>query len=272
MIKLEHELTKDTLFKMLFTKHRWLLKQLVASLLEIDYKSIKRFTILNPEMPPDEIKKKFCRFDIKMTVGGKLVSLELQIKNEGNYPERSFYYLARNVSTTLEEGEDYKDIPRTIMINILGFTLFPDPAKIHSEFKMLEVTSHEALTDKIVMHFFELPKLSDQLASSSGWQMWLKLINAKTEEDLAALEALGGSVMKRAIRAYRSVSASAEYAEIERLRHKANHDEAQAIGNAERRGEAREREKWQGVVDDKDALIAQLMEQLKNSQNNTSNT
>jgi len=61
--------------------------------------------------------------------------------------------------------------------------------------------------------------------------------------------------MKKAIRAYRRVSTSAEYAEIERLRDKADHDEAQALGNAERRGATVEREKWQGIVAEKDAAF-----------------
>jgi len=66
--------------------------------------------------------------------------------------------------------------------------------------------------------------------------------------------------MKQVIEAYRHVSASPEFREIERLRSKARHDEAQALKSAEKRGEIRgteiEREKWVGVVADKDAVIA----------------
>ena len=58
--------------------------------------------------------------------------------------------------------------------------------------------------------------------------------------------------MSEAIKAYRHVAASPEFREIERVRSKARHDEAQAITNAERR----EREKWQRLVADKDMLIA----------------
>jgi len=122
---------------------------------------------------------------------------------------------------------------------------------------MLEVKTHDILTDKASMHFFELPKLTKELVSGNCWQVWLKLINAKTEEDLAEIEALEVPVMKKAIRAYRRVSTSAEYAEIERLRDKADHDEAQALGNAERRGAIVEREKWQGIVAEKDAMLAE---------------
>ena len=58
--------------------------------------------------------------------------------------------------------------------------------------------------------------------------------------------------MGEAIEAYRTVTATAEFREIERMRSKARHDEAQALKNAARR----EREKWQSVIADKDSLLA----------------
>jgi len=69
--------------------------------------------------------------------------------------------------------------------------------------------------------------------------------------------------MSEAITAYRHVAASPEFKEIERMRSKARHDEAQAIYNAERKRD----EHWQGVVAnvtaEKDARIAELEAQLK---------
>ena len=42
--------------------------------------------------------------------------------------------------------------------------------------------------------------------------------------------------MEQAINAYYTITASPEFREVERLREKARHDEAQALYNAERRG------------------------------------
>ena len=99
--------------------------------------------------------------------------------------------------------------------------------------------------------------------------LWLKLFNAETEEDLAEIEKLGVPIMNEALQAYRHVAASPEFLEIERMRSKARHDEAQALKNAEKRGEEREREKLQDVIAeknaalaDKDAQIAELEEKL----------
>jgi len=49
---------------------------------------------------------------------------------------------------------------------------------------------------------------------------------------------------------------------MKKVQSKARHDEAQALGNAERRDAEKERVKWQSVAADKDALIAELEAQL----------
>jgi hypothetical protein len=79
---------------------------------------------------------------------------------------------------------------------------------------------------------------------------------------LAKIKKMGVTVMGKAIEAYRHVAASPEYRELERMRSKARHDEAQALKNAERRGAENERGKWQEIVADKDALIAELRARL----------
>jgi len=270
MTRLKYKMTTDTLFKLLFTKYQDLLKKLVADLLGIEYNSIEQFIIINPDISPEEVGKKFCRLDINMMVNGQKVDLEVQIANEGNYPERSLFYWAREFSTGINEGEDYRKLPRTIVISILGFIQFPNFSGFHSEFQCLETTTHEPLTDKMALHYYELPKLPPLNNTDSGRDLWLKLFNAQTEEELKIIEDMEVPVMSEAIAAYRHVAASDRFIQMEKARSKARHDEAQAIGSAELRGEARgeirgeERAniKWQGVVANKDARIAELEEML----------
>ena len=239
MTKLKYTMKTDTLFKLLFTKYQDLLKRFVAELLGIEYESIEQFIIVNPDISPEELGKKFCRLDINMMVNDQKVDLEVQVADEGNYLERSLFYWAREFSTGINEGEDYRELPRTIVISILGFIQFPNRSSFHSEFQCLETTTHEPLTDKMILHYYELPKLSPLENSDSGIDLWLKLFNAQTEEELKKIEDMEVPVMSEAIAAYRHVAASDKFIQIEKARSKARHDEAQAIGNAERRGEAR---------------------------------
>ncbi|MDR3165615.1 MAG: hypothetical protein LBU13_08555 [Synergistaceae bacterium] len=66
--------------------------------------------------------------------------------------------------------------------------------------------------------------------------------------------------MREAIGAYRSITVAPEFIEVERLRSKARHDEAQALFHAHqeghREGVRESDEKWQGVVAEKDAILA----------------
>jgi predicted transposase/invertase (TIGR01784 family) len=253
MTKLKYTFKNDTLFKMLFVKYPDLLKKLVSDLLSIQYNDIEQFEITNPEMPPEELGKKYCKLDITMIVDGRHINLEVQVEDEGNYPERSLFYWAREFSTAIKEGDDFSLLPCTIIISILGFNQFSGNKGFHSEFQPLEVTRHEPLSDKMILHFFELKKLPPLIGTDNSKEIWLSLFKAETEEELKKIEEMGVPTMSEAIGAYRHVAGSSEFRERERMRSKARHDEAQALYNATRK----EREKWQGIVAENKAIIAE---------------
>ena len=253
MAKLEYTFKTDTLFKMLFVQHPHLLKHLVSTLLDIPLESIGQFVITNPDIPPDTKGEKFCRLDINMAVNGQRVALEVQVENEGDYPDRILYYWARAYSAALTEGGKYKDLPRTVIISILDFIQFAESPEFHSEFRPLEVTRRELLSDKMSLHFFELRKLpGEEIESGNNLLLWLSLFKANTEEELARIKAMKEPVMEQAISAYEKITVTPEFQEMERLRSRARHNEASALYNARQK----EREKWQGVVADISAKLA----------------
>lgn len=235
MRKLQYTFKTDTLFKMLFVKHKDLLRNLVAALLGIPLGNIERFTVRNPEMPPEVLGDKFCRLDINMVVNGQRVDLEIQVANEGDYPERVMLYWAREFSTALPAGQSYSMLPRTIIISIIDFDLF-DCTEYHSFFQPLETTRHTLLSDKMGFHFFELRKLPNEVSEKDALLLWLSLFKAETEEDLERIKGMGVPTMEQAVNAYYTITASPEFREVERLREKARHDEAQALHHAKQEG------------------------------------
>ena len=235
MSKLQYTFKTDTLFKMLFVKNQSLLKKLVAALLGIQEEDIQKFSVRNEEMPPEALGDKFCRLDINMMVNDQQVDLEIQVAYEGDYPERVMLYWAREFSTALPAGESYFMLPRTIIISILDFKLF-HCEEFHSFFQPLEVTRHTLLSDKMGFHFFELKKLPKEVAGDNPLLLWLSLFNAETEEDLEKIRAMEVPEMEQAINAYYTITASPEFRELERLREKARHDEAQALYYAKQEG------------------------------------
>ena len=234
MTKLKYTFKNDTLFKMLFVKYPDLLKKLVAVLLRIPLDSISKFEIRNPEMPPESLGDKFCRLDINMTVDGQRVDLEIQVNDEGDFSERTLYYWAREFSTALSASMKYSDLPRTIIISIVAFEMF-DCVEYHSEFMPLEIKRYTPLTDKMAVHFYELPKVPNTVAPENTLELWLSLFKAETEEELEKLSALEVPEMTQAVEAYRHITVTPEFKEAERLRSKARHDEAQALFNAEQK-------------------------------------
>jgi hypothetical protein len=105
------------------------------------------------------------------------------------------------------------------------------------------------------MHYFEVRKLPKNLDAENELQLLLSLFRAKTEEDLNRLEKLEVPVVTQAIEAYRTVTASDEFKELERLRFLASCNEASALEHARRK----ERKKLQGVLDKKDAALAAVI-------------
>ena len=63
--------------------------------------------------------------------------------------------------------------------------------------------------------------------------------------------------MEQAINAYRHVTATDEFKEMERLRSRARHNEAAALRHARTEGAETEREKWQGVVEEQAAALTE---------------
>jgi len=69
--------------------------------------------------------------------------------------------------------------------------------------------------------------------------LWLSLFKAETAEELEKIKSMEVPVMEQAINAYYNITTESEFREKERLWSKARHDEAQALSNAEEKGEKR---------------------------------
>jgi predicted transposase/invertase (TIGR01784 family) len=235
MKKLQYKFKSDILFKILFVRNKDLLRSLVASALGVRKEDIRKLTIANEAVLPELVTDKFCRLDLNMDVDGVKVDLEIQVADEGNFRERAAFYCAKLFASSLVAGSDYKNAPRAILISIVDFELF-DCAELRSEFALLEKTRLELLCDKMELHFFELRKLPETIDKNDMLQVWLKLFDAETEEDLKALMEMEVNEVERALEAYRNITGSAEYRELERIRERARHDEAQALLSSMEKG------------------------------------
>lgn len=178
----------DLVFKKIFSDvdNTDLLIDFLATVLGISPTEIFDVNILDNELTPDILSKKFSRLDLLIKTEQGYINIEIQVKNYGDFPERSLFYWARTFSKQLNKSNEYSILEPTISINIVDFKLFSDRDKAHSTYKLLETETHSELSDKLRIDFLELPKAKN--CKDSHLQEWLNFLNVTTEEGLQMLE------------------------------------------------------------------------------------
>lgn len=220
----------DLVFKKIFsdTDNTDLLIDFIATVLGIPSAEIFDVDILDNELPPDILSKKFSRLDLLIKTEKGYINIEIQVKNYGDFPERSLFYWARTFSKQLNKKNEYSILEPTISINIVDFKLFPDRDKAHSTYKLLETETYSELSDKLRIDFLELPKAKN--CKDNHLQEWLNFLSVTTEEGLHMLETktTTSEHIRKAIAVVRKMSADEKLLlEIEK-REDAIRDEASA--------------------------------------------
>jgi hypothetical protein len=249
----------DIIFKKIFTENDDMLHEFVAAMLGIPSESIEYIQITNPEMPPDIYSGKFARLDLNMKVDNRLVNVEIQVKNDPDYRDRTLFYWAKLYTSELKSGDDYGELKQSITINIINFNMF-DGNDYHTEIVTSNKATGEIFSDKFAIHFFELKKISRTPNPGNPKELWLQYINADTEEELNMLEQTNLPIMKKAVRVVRDMSDDTRIREAARIREKALHDEASALKNARMEGmeEGMAQGMAQGRAEERNNIINKL--------------
>ena len=183
--KKELKLTNDYIFKKVFGKpgNEEILKDLLESILEIKIEKIE--VMAEVELEREKIDDKIGILDIKAKVNEKItLDIEMQVRNGYNMIERSLFYWSGLYYTGIQKGERFERNNKVITINILKYNLFKEGnyhevGKIHREYKK------EILTDKLEIHFIELPKfLETKEKGHKRLRQWLELICNEREDEV----------------------------------------------------------------------------------------
>lgn len=227
----------DIIFKKIFTENEDMLHSFVASMLDVPQESISEIKITNPELPPETLAGKFSRLDLSLKVDNRLVNVEIQVKNDTDYRDRTLFYWAKLYSSELKSGEDYSELKQTITINIINFNMF-NTDDYHTEIAAMIKGTDEVFSDKFSIHFFELKKVGKNPDPKNSRKLWLQFINADSEEEFEMISRTNVPIMQKAVNVIYDMSDDTRIREIARLREKALHDEASALKNAKAEGEA----------------------------------
>lgn len=180
-------LSNDYMFKAIMQECKDVLQNLVGALLRIDESEIVSCRITNPIVLGSSIEDKDCILDIKLILNGnRNINIELQIRKEGFWAERSLLYWARTYDD-LKSGEDYELLKPTYHIGIIDFPLYDGDDELYSEYRIMNTLNHRIYTDKFGINVLNLKHINNPGDTDEGIIHWAKIFKAKTLKELEEL-------------------------------------------------------------------------------------
>ena len=282
----------DLVFKALLTADGdlELLASLLSCILNLDI-AASDLTIMDTELSGRHKNDKLSKVDVKVKLtDGMHINVEIQIENEHNIEKRSIYYLSKMYAGQMVKKMNYSDLRPAVTINILDFNYLPFE-EYHNCYRPRNIRNNHELTDAYEINFLELGKVH-RLRENSLKDRWMLFLNADSEEELDML-AKEDATFKKAVDKLIYVSADEQLRYDIEMREKWKLD-AQSIRIGRERKLAqeitervtesvtasvtasvtekvtesvtknvtasvteKEREKWQGIVAEKDVALAE---------------
>lgn len=186
---LPYTLMNDYLFRALLQKNKRVLKGLVCSLLHLQPDDIVSVEITNPIVLGEAISDKEFVLGIHVLLNNNTyINLEMQVLNNGNWPERSLGYLCRTFDN-LNRGDDYLDTKPAIHIGFLDFHLFPEHPEFYATYKLMNVKNNTIYSDKFMLAVVDLNYIELATEEDKEFQIdyWASLFKATTWEEIKML-------------------------------------------------------------------------------------
>ena len=195
------------------------------------------------EIEKENIEDKLGIIDLKATINKETtVDIEIQVRDYHNMIERSTFYIAGLYHTGLKRGEAYEENNKVIGINILMFNVF-EWKKIHSKGVLKESELNEVMTDKLELHFLELPKLiENKEEGNKRLRQWLEFIYNKRKGEIEMAVKENEKIAKAQVE-YKYLTGDEKVQRLAFLRDKWESDHKSELNwekrEAEKRGEKR---------------------------------
>ena len=142
----------DYMFHAVLQKNEEVLRNLLATLLEMDEADIVSCHIENPIELGKKIEGKDCILDVKIKLNdARIINIELQVYKQTYWTNRPLLYWARAYDS-IKSGQDYGMLFPTYHIGILDFTLFEEHPKFMAKYQILDVDAKDqSETDKKIL-------------------------------------------------------------------------------------------------------------------------
>ena len=248
-----HLLMNDMLFQIVFggKDSARILQALLNALLGLKGSDrIMELTILKSDLDKVNAMQKGVVLDVVARDGrARLFDIEVQLNNRPGFVKRAYYYLSRLTATELQQGDDYRKLPRIVGVYLLDFTLFPDHDDVLSTYRLYDRRHDHEWTDLVELHFVELSKFSEDKPRnlSTPFEKWLHILKFaefyRREDQVLPRELAEEEGIAMALDAMRDALTKEEVLIHMALRDKMARDEANSIlaAREEERAAAEER-------------------------------
>jgi len=263
----------DRIFKVLLT-HNDAKKVLIDIISAVIEQKVTDVQVRNIELPKPDMEEKGQRFDVNCTIdNGDQVEVEMHStpinetgKGRRNFMNKCTYFLTDLHSSQKSRGLNYHKLVRTYQVTFTSHPVFSGHPDFVSRFTLRDKEGR-VFNDQINQVIIELSKLNDilekpveQLTAFEKWLLFLRFAPDTMQRDkindiIKEREEIG---MAAAI--LQEISQDEKERAILRSQKKYEMD----VESSYYDGMEAADEKWQGVVDDMKAEIAQLRAELEN--------
>ena len=189
---------------------------------------------------------KSCVLDVLAVLSdGTAVNIEVQIRNEHNMGRRSLFYWGRLYNRGLKKGQNYRNAPGVIAVNIIDFD-FPPGGDIHTCFQLRESTNPSILlTSALEIHFVSMVKWRNEVKKdirNNNLHRWLVWLDPKSPPELAEEAKNMDTAIMAASEKQAFVMRNRKIMDIYERRQKAQWDYASAMSGARQEGMEKGRE------------------------------
>ena len=195
----------DYFFKWLFGREERkdiLLSFLNAVLSLEEQAELIDITVAERELDPEGLHDKQARLDIVGKASdGSLINIEVQIANQYDMDKRTLFYWARLYQGQLQQGQSYKNLCRTVTINVLDYQFLPQKEAYHTMYSLYEQSTHHRLNRDLEIHFLELPKWrAYPRKDKNRLDKWITYLSNGSEQELEEI-AMSEPAIKKALTA-----------------------------------------------------------------------
>ena len=227
----------DIMFKAFFSRagNEKFLKSFLNAILGEEIKIKKVIHDARLEQMAREEKYGILDLDVELE-NGKIINIEMQMKNNNNMEERTTFYAGKKISEQLEIGYNYKQLKKVIIISILNYNFINLPEYVTKTIRVADKHREYEINNNVEYYYIELKKFREQNPDmKEPINQWLAFIDME-RGDLLEMAEKENKTIQEAKEYYEVLTGDAELKRLAEIRLMSALEEQSALDTARNEG------------------------------------